>query len=90
MQRQIGLWPDLRGEKKEEPEKEIEALPVSQEENQEEICMTDCDELEIHIVNPEAMAKNSLKGSTANKTILEIEYDKKYSVRKNGLKKKVN
>jgi hypothetical protein len=51
--------------------------------------MTDCDELEIHIVNPEAMAKNSLKGSTANKTILEIEYDKKYSVRKNGLKKKV-
>lgn len=52
--------------------------------------MTDCDELEKHIVNPEAMAKNSLKGSTANKTILEIEYDKKYSVRKNGLKKKVN
>ena len=52
--------------------------------------MTDCDELEIHIVNPEAMAKNSLKGSTANNTILEIEYDKKYSVRKNGLKKKVN
>lgn len=51
--------------------------------------MTDCDELEKHIVNPEAMAKNSLKGSTANKTILEIEYDKKYSVRKNGLKKKV-
>lgn len=36
------------------------------------------------------MAKNILKGSIANKAILEIEYDKKYSIKKDGLKKRVN
>lgn len=44
---------------------------MTEEENQEDICKIDCDELEIHTVNPEVMAKNTLKGG-----VLETEYDK--------------
>lgn len=77
-----------RERRKEEAEKEIEELPASQEENQEDICKTDWDELETHIVNPEAMAKNILKGSIANKAILEIEYDKEIFNQKGWIEEK--
>lgn len=55
---------------------------MAEEENQEDVCKTDCDELEIHTLNPEVMAKNILKGGVANKAILETEYDKNIQSKK--------